>query len=221
MKFNIKSEWLLITIILAIWLISAIFYPQLPDQIPTHWNMAGEIDQWSSKANAVLLFPGIITGIYLLFLAIPYLEPRRKHFLQSWGFYKMMKYAMVIYLVVIYGLSLWAAFDNTVSMETFVPISVGMLFILIGNYLGQVKSNFLMGIRTPWTLSSEESWRKTHRLGGIMFTIAGLLYMIVPFIHLRDPWNAIIPMAAVLLAAVVTIVYSYIFFLEDKNKTRL
>lgn len=221
MKFNIKSEWIFILIILVTWIGTYMTYPQLPDQIPTHWNIYGEIDQWSSKLRAAILLPGIITGIYLLFLAIPYIEPRRKHFLKSMGFYQMIKYAMVLFLTAIYILSIWASFNNDLSVGVFVPVGVGILFILIGNYLSQVKSNFLMGIRTPWTLSSEESWRKTHRLGGITFTIAGLMFAAIPFLYISNPWNFIIPITAIILAAIVPIAYSYIFFLKDKNKITL
>ena len=221
MKFNIRSEWIFILIILATWTGTYTIYPYLPDQIPTHWNIYGEIDQWSSKLRAAILLPGITTGIYLLFLAIPYLEPRRKHFIKSKGFYQMIKHAMVIFLTAIYVLSIWASFNNDLSVGTFVPVGVGILFILIGNYLSQVKSNFLMGIRTPWTLSSEESWRKTHRLGGITFTIAGLMFIAMPFLNLSEPWNFAIPITAIIISAIIPIVYSYMYFLQDKNKTTL
>ncbi len=216
-KFTIKSEWfswlaIIVVIAVAIWA-----YPHLPDIVPSHWNAAGEIDDYSSKLTHTLLFPGITLGIYLLFLAIPYLEPRRGHFIKSWSFYQIIRNFLMAFLAVMFITTTWAGISQQpVPIGTIVPIIVGVLFILIGNYLSQVKSNFFMGIRTPWTLSSDEVWRKTHLVGGYSFVIGGLLFLASPIIS--NPWNAYIPLIAIIIAALIPVVYSYIIYTQERNQ---
>jgi len=124
---------------------------------------------------------------------------------------------MMAFMAVIFATSTWAGLsEQPVSIGTIVPIMVGILFILIGNYLSQIKSNFFMGIRTPWTLSSDEVWRKTHLVGGYSFVIGGLLFLASPLI--ANPWNAYIPLIAILIAALFPIVYSYIIYTQEKNQ---
>jgi len=215
-KFTLKSEWfswlmIILVIALAIW-----SYPNLPEIVPSHWNAAGQVDDYSSRLTHVLLFPGVIVGMYLLFIALPYIEPRRGHFVKSWGFYSIIKNFMMAFMSAIFGIATYAGlYDQSLSMELVIPVLVGILFILIGNYLSQVKSNFFMGIRTPWTLSSDEVWRKTHSVGGYSFVIGGLLFLVSPFIP--TPWNAYIPLAAIIIAALVPVIYSYIIYNQEKT----
>ena len=130
----------------------------------------------------------------------------------------MIRNFMMAFMAVIFGVSTYAGLsESPVSMGIIVPIMVGILFISIGNYLSQVKSNFFMGIRTPWTLSSDEVWRKTHLVGGYSFVISGLLFLASSFI--TDPWNAYIPIIAIIIAALIPIVYSYIIYTQEKNKS--
>jgi len=215
-KFTMKSEWfswlmILVVIIVAIWA-----YPQLPEIVPSHWNAAGEIDNYSSKLTHVLLFPGIIIGLYLLFIVIPYIEPRRGHFIKSLGFYQIIRNSMMAFMAIMFGISTYAGLsEQPISINTVVPIMIGILFISIGNYLSQIKSNFFMGIRTPWTLSSDEVWRKTHSVGGYSFVIGGLLFLASPFIS--TPWNAYVPIIGILIATLIPVIYSYIIYTQEKN----
>lgn len=215
-KFTFKSEWvswltIVFVIIIAIWA-----YPRLPEMVPSHWNIAGEVDNYSSRLTHILLFPGITIGMYLLFLLIPYIEPRRMHFIKSWSFYQMIRNLMVVFMGLMFVITTWAGISKQpVQIGTIIPIMVGILFIFIGNYLSQIKSNFFMGIRTPWTLSSDEVWRKTHLVGGYSFVIGGLLFMASPLIPV--PFNGYVPFIAIIIAALVPIIYSYIAFTKEKN----
>jgi uncharacterized membrane protein len=154
--------------------------------------------------------------MYLLFLILPHIEPRRQHFIESWGFYQMIRNFMMVFFAFMYGLTTYAAITgNEIAIGKIIPVSVGVLFLFIGNYLTQVKSNFFMGIRTPWTLDNETNWQKTHRLGAYTFAIGGVLFLLSPL--MPTPLNFYIPMAGVAIAGFLPILMSFIWF-KQGNK---
>jgi len=215
-KFTLKSEWfswlaIVVIVGLAIW-----SYPLLPDLVPSHWNVAGEIDDYQSRLFHVLMFPGMTVGLYLLFLALPFLEPRRLHFIKSWGFYSIIKNFMMAFFLLIFGITTWATLsEGPIPIGTIVSLAIGLLFIVIGNYMPQIKSNFLMGIRTPWTLSSDTVWQKTHLLGGYTFVIGGVIFMAGTLF--TSPWNTYVPLISIIVAGLTPIIYSYILFVQKKR----
>jgi len=163
-------------------LASVYFYSIFPEQVPIHWNLAGEIDGWGSKTTGTFMMPVIMLGMYLLFLGLPYLDPRQKRYEQFSKVYHGFKAIMLLFMAIIYFLIGANILGYNAPIEIWMPILIGALFILIGNYLSKVKSNWFVGIRTPWTLSSEEVWNKTHRMGGKLFIVGGLLMMLMPFL---------------------------------------
>jgi uncharacterized membrane protein len=131
---SIKSEWYLLLIILATFIFGLYVYPLLPAQIPTHWNMQGEIDGWSSKAFAVFFFPLFNLGLYPLMLILPKIDPRRENYLEFSPTYKIIRLLLHLFLAFIYLISLLAALDYPLPISFFVRIAVSLLFLLIGNY---------------------------------------------------------------------------------------
>lgn len=215
-KFTFKTEWLSVLLIIAVIITAIYVYPLLPEKVPSHWGISGQVDGWTSPLGHVFMFPGMMIGMYLMFLILPHIEPRRQHFIESWGFYQMIRNFMMTFFAFMYGLTTYAAITtNSVDVGKIVPMSVGVLFLFMGNYLTQIKSNFFMGIRTPWALDSEENWRKTHRLGAYTFAIGGVLFLLSPFIPI--PFNFYIPMAGVAIAGGLPILMSYIWF-KQGNK---
>ena len=128
----------------------------------------------------------------------------------------MIRNFMMVFFAFMYGLTTYAAITgNAIAVGKIVPVSVGILFIFIGNYLTQVKSNFFMGIRTPWTLDSEANWQKTHRLGAYTFAIGGVLFLLSPF--MPTPYNFYVPMVGVAIAGCLPILMSFIWFKQDQK----
>lgn len=215
-KFTFKTEWFSILLVLAVVIAAIWAYPLLPAQVPSHWGVSGQVDDWTTPLGHVLMFPGMMIGMYLLFLLLPHIEPRREHFLESWGFYQMIRNFMMAFFAFMFGLTTYAAVTgNEVAVGQIIPVSIGVLFIFIGNYLTQVKSNFFMGIRTPWALDNEENWRKTHHLGAYTFVLGGLLFIISPFIP--TPFNFYLPLIGILFAGFFPMLMSYIWF-KQGNK---
>lgn len=214
MKINFKSEWFSIFCLISIGLIAWWAYPHLPAMVPSHWNIQGQIDGYTTRLGHTLGIPGLVLGMYLLFLAIPLLEPRQKNFFRSIGFYQMIRNFMMGFMLFLYVVTTWVGVTGQLlAIDKIIPLVVGILFIFIGNYMSQIKSNFFMGIRTPWTLSSDTVWQKTHRLGGYTFVLGGILFVLA--VLFAEPWNFYLPMAGILLAALVPVIYSYILFSQE------
>lgn len=218
LKPNFKTEFFpLLLIVLAI-TSSFYFYSVFPDTVPTHWNFNGEPDQWSSKAVGAFLFPGIILGIYVLFLLLPIIDPKKERYNEFRKTYHIFKTIIISVLSLLYlATSLSTAGLIEISITFFTLFLIGFMFILIGNYMSKLKPNWFMGIRTPWTLSSEEVWNKTHRLGGKVFIISGIIMMAMQFM----PKFLVMPLFILMVIAmsIGTMGYSY-FVYKNENKTK-
>ena len=184
--------------------------------MPTHWNIRGEVDGWSSKAFAVWFFPLINLGIYFMMLLLPRVDPRRDNYKRFSGAYTLIRLALHIFLALIYLLSLYAAFGHEVKVDMLVKFSLSLLFIILGNYMGKIKPNYFVGIKTPWTLASEEVWTKTHRFAGPFWVSAGVLGLVLGFV--RTAWAGYLFFGATMIMAFVPVIYSYFVFRETNNR---
>jgi uncharacterized membrane protein len=181
--------------------------PSLPEQVASHWGLSGEPDGWSSKETLVFLLPLFGVGIALLLAFVPRIDPRRASYELHGGTYWLLANAAVIVLSAVHVAILGFNLGWPISINQVTGIAVGGLFILIGNLMTRMRPNWFMGIRTPWTLSSDTVWRKTHRVGGYAFVLAGLLLVAMGFV--RPAWFAGVLIAAAIVAALVPVVYSY------------
>ncbi len=194
---------ILATIAVAAWL-----YPSLPDRIPTHWNAAGEIDDYSGKPWGVIVLPLAAVFSWALMKIIPLISPKGFRTTDFQDVINVFQVALVGFLSLVAVLMLFAGLGHEVYINNIVPIGVGLLFIVIGNYMGKVRKNFFIGIRTPWTLASDEVWSRTHRLAGRVFMLCGVLLAAAAFLP-RMPLALIL---AVVAAAFVPLVYSYVLY---------
>ncbi|MCX6784978.1 MAG: SdpI family protein [Candidatus Komeilibacteria bacterium] len=193
------------------------FYSVFPDRVPMHWNINGQVDSWGSAFSGAFILPMILIGMYILFVLIPFIDPKKEKYEQFAKVYKVFRILIMLVMFGVYLIASANALGYAVRVEIWIPVIIGLLFMVMGNYFGKIKPNWFMGIRTPWTLSSEEVWNKTHRLGGKLFMILGLLMLITPFWHLPSAirfWLVIIP---VLLVALVPMVYSYVIYKRIKK----
>ncbi len=142
-------------------------------QIPVHWGIDGKADGFGSR-NMLFLLPGITIGLIGLFWVLPRIEPRKGHLLRSSQAYKAVWLGMLFFEAALHTVMVLIALGREIAMDRFIAVALGFLFALIGNFLGKVRSNYVFGVRTPWTLSSERSWNKTHRLTGWLFVLYGV-----------------------------------------------
>jgi len=214
-KPSIKTEFFPMLMVIIAIVASFYFYFHMPAVVPTHWNLAGQPNQWSPKAFAAFFFPGLIAGIYLLMVFLPSIDPKKERYEQFARTFHLIKGLLIFVFTAIYFIASLNAIGYNIPVNTTLPAIIGVLFLILGNYMGKLKPNWFIGIRTPWTLSNEEVWNKTHRLGGKLFILAGLVMILQAFI----PLGSQIPffIVFILLAAIVPIVYSYVIYKRVKK----
>ena len=200
-----------LAVVVSIWA-----YPQLPPTIATHWNVGGTADGFSSRATAVLIMPLVIIGLTGLFNVLPKLDPRGANYAKFIDTYWLIANAVMLFILIGHGMIIATGLGYPVKVDRFMPIGIGLLFIVLGNYLTRVEPNWFIGIRTPWTLSSDTVWRKTHRTGGWLMVVGGFVLAASVFL----PQGAFLPLliAAILIVAVIPVAQSYVLWKREQGK---
>jgi len=211
-KYNIAIAG----IILLSFAIGIYLYPQMPDSLPSHWNAAGEVDGYMPKFWGLFLLPLMSAGLFLLFLAIPMIDPLKHNIAKFRKYFDRFILLIMGFFLYIYLLTILWAFGLTFNFIYAMVPAFSVLFYYAGVLTENAKQNWFIGIRTPWTLSSEKVWDKTHKLGGKLFKLAALVGLLGLLFQDYAIWIVIIP---VIFVAVYTIFYSYLEFQkESKHK---
>jgi uncharacterized membrane protein len=203
-RFNYVSLGL---VVLAFALVAAA-YDHLPERVPTHWNAAGAVDGTMAKPWGPFLPPLLMAGILVVFTILPHISPRGFDMTPFRRAYGVMQLGILGFFLALNIVVLLTALGWAVPINRMVPVGVGALFVVIGNLLGKVTTNFFVGIRTPWTLADPEVWLRTHRFGGKVFVAAGLASAVVGIIGADPRWLAPLGLGA----ALVPTVYSYVIW---------
>lgn len=194
---------------MAMWL-----YPHLPGRIPSHWNLRGEVDGWQSRLLGAAMPTLMVSVTAVVGLILPLISPRRFRIKPFAGVYFLLLLAVEAMMLVTGLATLLASAGYDIPVHAISLSAVGVLLIIMGNYMGKVRKNFFIGIRTPWTLADDDVWERTHRLGGRLFMLAGVLFLLAGVAG-GMTWVAIV---AVVLAAIVPIVYSLVTYLRLKRR---
>ncbi|NPV26094.1 MAG: SdpI family protein [Firmicutes bacterium] len=221
MKITLKSELIPFLIIVASVLVSILSYPYLPAQVPTHWGIAGTPDAYGSKLTHSIFIPALIIGIYLLFLALPYIDPKRANYEDFAGVYTILKIMILGFMLGVQMLTIEAVFAPEQRLAVnYLLAMLGVMFIVIGNYMAKIRPSWFVGIKTPWTLSNNEVWRRTHRVGGWGFVLFGLATLaLAPFNQPKLQFLVFI--GGALVASLGPIIYSYLLYRRlEQEKTR-
>ncbi|MED3955152.1 SdpI family protein [Priestia aryabhattai] len=197
---------------LVAWLIAL---PHLPATMPIHWGANGEADGFATKINAMILTVGIMVLIYFIIAFVPRIDPRKENYKYFSKTYNILLNAVLLLFFFVNMSTILQGLGYNVPMSYIAPIMAGLVFIIIGNYLQRVRSNYFMGIRTPWTLSNENVWKKTHRLSGKIFFIGGLLILISAF--LPDGYKSVIMWGSIVLCVAIPYLYSYLAYKKEMN----
>ncbi len=217
-KPNFKTEWFSVVLIVLAFLAGYYFYQSFPDQVPTHWNFKGEVDGYSKPLVAALLMPLMALGAYLIFLFLPYLDPKKEQYAKFRRAYHAFKDLLVAFLFILFMLTGLNGIGHAINIGFWVPIMIGVLFVAIGLLLDKIKMNWFMGIRTPWTLSSEEVWRKTHKLSSKVLMLSGVLMATTAFV--ATTWKIVFFVLAIVLIALAMPIYSFILYSQEKKKKK-
>ncbi|WP_114781696.1 SdpI family protein [Botryobacter ruber] len=215
-KLNLKTEismWLLMLVPLVY---LAITWNELPDRVPTHFNLQGEANDWSSKTTlaAVVFFTTV--GLYLLLLFLPKLDPKRR--IESMGnTFHRLRFVMVLFMSGLMTYLIYNATSTDGLNPNLLLVLIGTLLAVLGNYFQAIKPNYFIGIRTPWTLESETIWRKTHRLAGPLWMAGGILFALLAFVQ-HGTWREVLGIVIIATLVLVPTVYS---FLESKKEQKM
>ena len=202
-KKNLKTLIITSVVILLPILAGILLWNQLPDPMPSHWNASGEIDGWSSKPFAIFGLPLIMLAAQWLCVLGTAADPKKNNHPEK--ILHLVLWIIPVLSVVMHTVVYMIALGYGVRMEVIMPVLMGVIFTIIGNYLPKCKQNYTIGIKIPWTLNNEENWNKTHRFAGWLWTACGLLVILTGFIG--GFW---LFMIVVLLMVFAPIIYSYL-----------
>ncbi len=208
-----KAVFLLLGACLISFIAQMVLYPSLPESIPIHWNAAGEIDGWGSKTTLFLLNL-LPLGMLALFAAIPKIDPNKENFAKHKNVYQPFAALMVFFMIGVVWMCILPTMGIELPVSTILLLAMGVIFILLGNYMPRIRPNYTFGIRTPWTLASETVWKKTHRVGGYVLVLSGIMMVVSSFFH---GWASLIGIGVLLAGAIVSSVYSWLVFREEQN----
>lgn len=215
MKFEWRRDWLPLAAIAVAFAASLLLYPRLPERMPTHFNIAGQVDAYGSRLEGAFGLPVVALIIYGLLFVIPYADPKRASLLRSSDAYMLMRTAVVLFMLYMHGVILYTVLRGGTLSNGLIFAGTGAVFIVMGNYMPRMRPNWIAGIRTPWTLSSESVWRATHRLGGRIFVLGGLLMLFSSFLTERLMLVALF--LTIGLIAIVPTVYSLVLFRREQR----
>ena len=216
-KLTWKTELLPIITIALSFVLSFYFYARMPEMVPTHWGVNGVANGWSSRAFGAFFVPCLIIGMYGLFLFLPNLDPKKDRYQEFEAVYHRFKAFMLLFMLAVFIGTGLAGIGINIQIDRFISFFVGVLFVFIGYQLKDIKPNWFMGIRTPWTMSSDYVWQETHRVGGIIFMIAGVIMALSGWLPIA--WRVPAFIATMILLLAGTILYSYyVYWQENKKK---
>jgi uncharacterized membrane protein len=206
----VSAIFIAIAIGVAIWL-----YPSLPAQVPTHWDAHGQVNGYTPRFWAAAMPALIVLGLAILTAVLPYISPRRFEIKPFGAVFVLVMLLIQGIVLVITVVALLAGAGYSVPVAVITMLGVGLLFMVLGNYMGKLRKNFFIGIRTPWTLASDATWERTHRLGGWTFMAGGVLFVIAAFVNSAAVW---LPVAAVVVAAGIPVAYSFIVYKQLEKR---
>ena len=207
-----KSEILIVGIALLSFVIGIYYYSQMPEQMASHWNAKGQVDDYLSRFWGLFLIPIALVPLALFFIVIPRIDPLRENIEKFRRYYDGFVILFMVFMVLVYFQTILWNIGIKLSPNLFLPIAAGIMFIGTGILVENTKQNWFIGIRTPWTMSSESVWDKTHRMAGKLFKTAGVISIVGILFQSQAVYFVVIP---ALLVAAYTVVYSYFEYKKE------
>lgn len=212
---KLKKELPIITIVLLPFIYLAYLWNDLPNKVPMHWNMKGEIDRYGDKSELIIIPFLLPLLIYVIFLVIPKIDPKNK--LNKMGNkLQTVKFLLTTFMSILALFIIYTAKHQTLTNPNYIVLLIGILFIILGNYFKTIQPNYFIGIRTPWTLENETVWKKTHKLGGKMWFVGGIIVVLSSLV-LNKQLNFTLFLIITAIISIIPITYSYVVFKSEKK----
>lgn len=196
-------------------IVSAVFYPRLPERIPTHWNAHGQVNGYGSKWVTLGLFPLATLAMWGVLRFLPTIDPRRENYAKFQGTYDLVMNLVLTLILLLQGVAIAGALGAPIAFRL-LPVVIGASFVVLGNAMPRARPNWWFGIRTPWTLSNDRVWERTHRVGGYLFVALGIVTALATLL----PETATFVVIGVLggATALGTLVYSYVAWRQETSR---
>jgi uncharacterized membrane protein len=211
MNFNFNREWPLLLILIVTLIAAILVYPRMPEQVPIHWNVRGEVDNYGSRLFGTFSLPLLNIFMYFLFILLPMLDPKRANYSKFDSSYLTIRYSTHLFFALMFGVTAAVSLGYPLQIDKWIPAGVAVLFIVLGNIMGRVRHNYFVGFKYPWTLANEEVWRRTHQFGAKLMVIGGFVALL-GVIFTRGSVSFMFLMAGVLVPMIITTIYSYIIY---------
>ncbi len=203
----LRGDWPLLLLLAADIAYGFIMWPSMPEVVPTHWGISGQADGYGPAWIIALGLPAMSLATYALLLFLPLIDPRRRNYALFGGTVRFVRWLVALFLIGLHFVLVRVALGDDMDVAFVIRLGIALLFTLLGNQMGRMRQNFFIGIRVPWTLSSEEVWNRTHRLAGRIWVAGGLAMIAAAF--LPPPIGVMVFVAIAVVLAVVPIVYSW------------
>jgi uncharacterized membrane protein len=210
-----KAELVALGIVLLSFIVAVYFYPLMPEKIASHWNALGQVDGFMPKFFGLFLMPLISAVMLLLFVLIPRIDPLKENIQQFRKYFDVFIVLIFLFLFYIFLLTIYWNLGSRFDMIQLMMPAFAVLFYYCGILIENSKRNWFIGIRTPWTLSNENVWNKTHKLGGKLFKVSAVISLIGLLFKGNEIFFVLIP---VLFTSFYSIIYSYFEFKKETAK---
>lgn len=211
MKLRHGKEIMISSVVILLPMIfSLIVWDRIPEQIATHWGIDGEPDGWSSKMVGLVVIPFFLLLVHLVCLIAVLLDPRNRGL--SDKIFRVVIWLCPVLSLIINPYVTLSALGYEYDITNLMSLLIGIMFIILGNYMPKTKRNYTVGIKLPWTLNSDENWRRTHRVGGIAMVACGVVVLFTPFLS-----SEYVLLGAIILAALIPMVYSFVYYLRHER----
>jgi uncharacterized membrane protein len=197
--------------------VSAVAYPSLPERVPMHWDLDGNVDRLGSRFEAAMLLPIVGIVLWLAMRALPRIDPRRENYAKFQGSYDLVINAVVTLLMVLHVAVIGVALGFPIPLTRVMIASAGAMLVVLGNVLPRARPNWWFGIRTPWTLSNDRVWTRTHRVGGYLLVIAGIA-CVVAALFVSERTTPVVFFSTLIAAAVGSAGYSYFVWRQETSR---
>jgi len=208
-KSSMTSVIFRVIVVIAMWVGGFIAMQYMPERIPTHWGIDGQPNSWSPRFPGAFIGPIVATIFLILFPLLQRIDPKQKNyanFQKAWEGIQTLLVLFFAYIQIItYIATLRPVSNNFIGQS--IMAGIGVLFIIMGNYMGKVRQNWFVGVRTPWALEDPTVWQKSQRVGGWAFVLGGIIILISTFVA---PTNFWVMIGVILLISLVPTVYSYV-----------
>jgi uncharacterized membrane protein len=204
-------------LVVASFVATLFVYPQLPNLVPTHWDLHNQVNGYSPKWTLFLFGPGLMAGMIVLFYFLPWLSPKQFEVDTFRSTYLHIMLIIVAMFGYFQAVILWTGVGHAMDVGRAIVGGLCLLFALLGNVLGKVRRNFYIGVRTPWALANERVWNATHRFAAKTFVAGGVVGLVLTLTGMTG-WPAF---AALMAGALAPVAYSLVFYKQLERRGEL